>query len=135
MHTDARRDSAVSAVSAPVIAALPAEIDLSNSAEVGAVLRQSLRPGVSLVIADLTGTLFCDSSGIRQLLLARDLAAERQAELRLVVGAGGVRRALQITGADQVLALYPTLQAALAPRSGPQAGAGGGTPLGAEPAG
>ena len=87
MHTDERRDNAVSAVSAPVIAALPAEIDLSNSAEVGAALRQNFKPGVSLVIADLTGTVFCDSSGIRQLLLAHDLAAESQAELRLVARA------------------------------------------------
>ncbi len=90
---------------------------------------------MSLVIADLTGTVFCDSSGIRQLLLAHDLAAESQAELRLVAGASGVRRALQITGADQVLALYPTLQAALAARPGPKAGADGVTPLGAESAG
>jgi anti-anti-sigma regulatory factor len=47
---------------------LPAEIDIANSAGVAAALCGLLRAGA--VIADLTSTTFCDSSGIAALLRA-----------------------------------------------------------------
>ncbi len=114
MPPDALSDRAVGCLAAPEIVTLPAEIDLSNSAEVGAELRAAFAPGIAVVVGDLTRTVFCDSSGIRQLLLARDQAVESQAELRLAIGSDAVRRVLKTTGADQVLSLYPSLEAALA---------------------
>jgi hypothetical protein len=51
-------------------------------------LRSALTPGVTIVTADMTSTVFCDCSGIRSLLLAHDHAAARDAQLRLAVPAG-----------------------------------------------
>lgn len=113
---DAQSHRAVGCLAAPEIVTLPAEIDLSNSAEVGAELRAAFAPGVAVVVGDLTRTVFCDSSGIRQLLLTHDQAVESQAELRLAIGSDAVRRVLKTTGADQILSLYPSLEAALLPR-------------------
>lgn len=48
----------------PVIVTLPAEIDIANGAAVGQQLCSAFAPGVTLVIADMTPTVFCDSSGI-----------------------------------------------------------------------
>jgi anti-sigma B factor antagonist len=98
----------------PEIVALPDEIDITNSQRIGDELRAAFRrPDVAAVIADMTRTAFCDSSGIRHLLVANDIAAEVGAELRLVIESGAVLRVLQVTGLDRVLKIYPSLDDAL----------------------
>jgi anti-sigma B factor antagonist len=101
--------------SRPVIVPMPAEIDLANAARVGEQLCAAAVTGVTVIVADLTATQFCDSAGIRTLLRARDSVAARQAQLRLAVARdGAVRRALQAIGLQHVLPMYPTVEAALA---------------------
>ena len=109
--------------SGPVIVPMPAEIDLANAGHVGDQLCTAANPGVTVIVADLTATQFCDSAGIRTLLYARDNVAARHAQLRLAVArSGAVRRALQAIGLQHVLPMYPTVEAALAeppPAAGP----------------
>ena len=99
---------------APVIVPLPAEIDIANGAAVGQQLCSAFAPGVTIVIADMTATVFCDSSGISQLVLAHHCAAAHHAQLRLAVPHDQVRDVLKVTGVDRLLAIYPSLDAALA---------------------
>jgi anti-sigma B factor antagonist len=101
--------------SAPVaVVSLPAEIDLTNAEVVTAQVRASLQPGATAVVADLTATVFCDSAGIRQLLVASDLARASGARLLLAAPEdGAVRRVLKVTGMHQLLPAYATVQAAL----------------------
>jgi anti-sigma B factor antagonist len=98
----------------PVIVPLPAEIDEVNAGDVGEQLRAALTPGVRVVIADLGSTIFCDSSGVRQLLLAHKRAVASNRELRVVISSAGVLRVLAILGLDRVLEIYPDLASALA---------------------
>jgi hypothetical protein len=56
------------------------------------------------------------SSAMRALLEAHDTAIASRAELRLVIPPGTVLRALQITGLDRQLRIYPGLDAALTGR-------------------
>ena len=63
----------------PAVVALPAEIDMANADDVGEQLRSAFTPGVTMVVADLTLTVFCDSYGMRALVLARRCAAARHA--------------------------------------------------------
>ena len=51
-----------------VVVALPAEIDMANADQVGQQLGSAFAPGVRTVIADMTATTFCDSSGIGMLV-------------------------------------------------------------------
>jgi anti-sigma B factor antagonist len=104
----------VSPLAIPAIVTFPAELDVTNADRVTSELQAAFGPGVTVVIGDLSGTQFCDSSGARCLLQARDTAAARQAGLRLVIPAGAVLRMLTLAGFDQLLQLYPTLQLALA---------------------
>jgi anti-sigma B factor antagonist len=97
----------------PEIVALPDEIDIANSERIGDEMRAALSPDAAVVIADMTRTAFCDSSGIRRLLVANDKATAVGAELRLVIESCAVLRILQVTGADRLLSIYPSLQAAL----------------------
>jgi anti-sigma B factor antagonist len=107
----------VTPLSVPEITTLPAEIDAGNSGQAGRELRAAFRPGVSVVIADMTQTTFADSSALRALLEAQDTAAASQAELRLVIPGGTVLRALQITGLDRLFRIYPSMDAALSNRA------------------
>jgi anti-sigma B factor antagonist len=106
-----------------VVIALPAEIDMANAGRVGAELSSALAPGVRTVIADMTATRFCDSSGISVLVRAHKQAVASRTELRLVVPSGAVLRALTLVRMDDVLPIYPSLSQALAagPAPGPRA--------------
>ena len=98
----------------PEIVALPEEIDTNNAEVVGGELHAAFRPGVSVVIADMSATNFCDSSAVRHLVRASERAAEVGAELRLAAESGAVLRVLEVTGVDRILRVYHGLQAALA---------------------
>ena len=80
----------------------------------GEELGSAFAPGVAAVIADMRATTFCDSSGARELLLTHHKATAGGIELRMVMPSAGVRRIFQLTGLDQVLAIYPTLAAGCA---------------------
>lgn len=96
-----------------VVIVLPAEIDMANADRVGQQLGAALAPGVATVIADMTATRFCDSSGISMLVQAHGQAAANGTELRLVVASAAVLRTLTLTGLDQLLPIYPSLSQAL----------------------
>jgi anti-sigma B factor antagonist len=99
-----------SAQAAPSVVVLPAEIDVTNSDEVYQQLTEALSPGVGTVIADLTSTSFCDSSGVHAIVRAHELAAARDVGIRLAVAPGGsVRRVLQLTGADRVVPVFASV--------------------------
>lgn len=98
----------------PQTIAFPPEVDISNCIRLGAELHAAIRPGVAIVIADLTLTEFCDSAGVGVLVKAWKEAQVTGTDLRIVMPAGNVRRILQITGTDKVLRIYPRIGAALA---------------------
>ncbi|MGH3246343.1 MAG: STAS domain-containing protein [Trebonia sp.] len=98
----------------PSVVVLPAEIDVTNSEEVYEQLTAALSPGVGMVIADLTSTSFCDSSGVHALMHAHEQAAARDVGFRLAVSPGSsVRRVLQLTGADHVVPVFASVQEAI----------------------
>jgi anti-anti-sigma factor len=61
----------------------------------------------------MTSTVFCDSYGMRCLVLAYRCAAGHQARLHLAVLDTGVRQVLELAGLDRLLPVYPSLGAAL----------------------
>ncbi len=105
-----------------VVVALPAELDMASADWVGQQLGAALAPGVKTVIADLTATTFCDSSGISVLVRAYKQAAANGTQLRLVVPSTAVLSSLRLVQMDYLLPIYPTLSQALAagPASSPQ---------------
>jgi anti-sigma B factor antagonist len=91
---------------------IPAEIDISNAAEVAIRLRRACR-AARVVVADMTLTTFCDSRGMQEILLAHQHAKEQGGELRVVAPAENVLRVWQLAGADAFLLIYPDIPAAL----------------------
>ena len=93
---------------------MPAEIDVTNSAGLDSLLAAVAAERPEIVPADMTGTHFCDSSGIPALARAHRLATENGAELRLAVSRSPARRVLELTGLDQVLPVFADVQQSLA---------------------
>jgi anti-sigma B factor antagonist len=96
-----------------IVVTLPSEIDLANADHVGKDLDAALGPGVGVVLADMSGTRFCDTSGIHALVMAHKRAKASSTGFRVVAGPGEVRHVLEILGLDTVLAINPRLDAAL----------------------
>src|SRR5215469_4448769 len=100
---------------AVVALALPAEIDITNALDSCAQLCAAMDDGAQLVIADMTATRFCDTSGFRMLLLASQIAVDHRTDFRVVMPTGGaVLRALKMLGIDKVLSTYSSLPDAMA---------------------
>jgi anti-sigma B factor antagonist len=98
----------------PVVVELPAEIDVTNSEQVYQQLVAVLAPGVGTVVADMTGTIFCDSSGVHAIMHAYETAEARDVRIRLAVSPGtSVRRVLQLIGVGRLIPVYPSLEEAL----------------------
>jgi anti-sigma B factor antagonist len=101
----------------PAIVVLPAEIDVTNSDQVLAQLAAALAPGAPLVVADMTATVFCDTSGVRTLVEANQQAQTQNAGFRIAIPSeGSVRRVLELTGIIRVLPVYFGLEDAIGTR-------------------
>jgi anti-anti-sigma factor len=100
---------------AAVIVTMPADIDLTNQDQAYDQLYAAFASGASVVIADFTGTSFCDCSSMRRLLAVQARAA-RDAQLRVAITPdGAVRRIVELMQMDRRLAIYPAAQAAIPP--------------------
>lgn len=96
-----------------VVVELPGEQDVSISGELESLL-ESLLSSNRLVVADLTGSTFIDSSIVRALVRADRLAKAHGTTFRLQFGTAPiVRRALELTGLLDRLETAPTREAAL----------------------
>ena len=98
----------------PVVVVLPAEIDVTNSGQVYDQLVSVLAPGVQTVIADMTSTTFCDSSGVHAIMHAYESGAAHGGQMVLAVSpATSVRRVLELIGVGGLMPVYTSLQEAL----------------------
>ncbi len=97
-----------------VVVRLPAEIDSSNAEHVRQRLCSALTPGVRIVVADLTNTSFCDVAGVRSLVRVRNHAVTMNAQVRLAVRPGSVRRLLAMVSPGGQFHIYPSTGEAIA---------------------
>jgi anti-anti-sigma factor len=98
----------------PVVVVLPAEIDVTNSEQVYEQLVAAFAPGVATVIADMTSTGFCDSSGVHAIMHAYESADARDVRMRLAVSpTTSVRRVLELIGVGRLMPVHASLQEAL----------------------
>jgi anti-sigma B factor antagonist len=89
------------------------EFDASNAAELRELLLCELGKA-SVVVVDLSGTTFIDSTVLGALVAGRRRAGLVSGALRLVAPTRNVARVLQITALNRVFSIYPDIDAALA---------------------
>ncbi|MET4647798.1 STAS domain-containing protein [Streptomyces sp. NPDC006539] len=104
------------AVTGPVLE-ITGHLDHATAPELRqAVDRVTLASG-QLLVVDLAGLEFCDSSGITALLAARNLAMEQCGDIALVAVPANTVRILRIAGLDRVFTLHPDTSTATDPGS------------------
>jgi anti-sigma B factor antagonist len=97
----------------PVVTA-PQEIDITNAPELGSALMQAAADGPGTLVADMTRTVFCDSSGLHTLLAVHKRAQAEGGELLLVIRSAAVLRIFAITTIDRMIPNFTSLDEALA---------------------
>jgi anti-sigma B factor antagonist len=97
----------------PVVAA-PAEIDITNAPDLRAALLQAAACEHGTLVADMTRTRFCDSSGLHTLLAAHKRAQAEGGELLLVITSAAVLRIFALTSVDRMIPNFTSLDDALA---------------------
>jgi anti-sigma B factor antagonist len=100
----------------PVVAA-PEEIDITNAPELRSALLEAAAHGHGTLVADLSRTQFCDSSGLHTLLAAHKWAQAEGGEMLLVIPGTAVLRVFALTCVDRIIPNFTTLEEALAQTS------------------
>ena len=86
--------------------AVRGELELATAAQLSAALDEAIRTTEGPFVVDLSNVGFLDSSGIACLMRARALLGREDRVLGLICPPGSTRRALEITGVDELVALY-----------------------------
>jgi anti-anti-sigma factor len=89
------------------------DIDMTASREFGRRLEGALRASPGDVVLDLVEVVHLDSTALRALLAARNLAEER-GTLLVLVCVGPVLQVLDVTGLTELFAIQPDRESALA---------------------
>ena len=97
-----------------VIVGLPDEIDATNIEQVRAALADALDGAPAMLVADMTRTTYCCSEGLRTLLRTHQAAQQAGTPLRIAGVQPQVRRILMLTGTNEFLDVYPSIEAASA---------------------
>lgn len=90
------------------------EVDMASAPQLQSALEKIQRGGTPMIV-DMSEVGFLGSAGLSVLLVISEAA--EQNGLR-VVASEAVRRPIELTGLDKLLAVYGSLDAALAPGSG-----------------
>ncbi len=96
-------------VSDRVVLSLTGELDMASTEVLEHALDSEEVRRHALVVLDLEGVQFIDSTGLRCILAALELCRARQQEFAITPGSQQVQRLLRITGAAEHL---PTIPAA-----------------------
>ena len=86
--------------------AVRGEIELATAPELTAALDEAIRRTSGLFVVDLSTVGFLDSTGISCLVRARALLGADDRTLALICPPGSARRALELTGLDELVAIY-----------------------------
>jgi anti-sigma B factor antagonist len=94
--------------------ALAGEVDIAVAKQVEAALDDGIRESTGAFVLDLCDLEFLDSSGVSLILRARALLGREERELVIVCAPGPVHRLFEMTGVLELLALFPSREAAAA---------------------
>jgi anti-sigma B factor antagonist len=77
---------------------LRGELDIAPAADVEATVLRLCADGAGAIAIDLSGLTFMGSTGIRLVLSAREVCAERGCEFFVIPGPPSVQRLFELTG-------------------------------------
>lgn len=98
---------------AVTIASLEGELDIATTPALRERLLNVFRPGVRLLVIDLSGVSFCDVSALAVLVATQRRAGRLGITVRLSAPRPQVTKLLRVTGLDQCFTICATLGDAL----------------------
>ena len=98
---------------AVTIASLEGELDIATTPALRERLLNVFRPGVRLLVIDLSGVSFCDVSALAVLVATQRRARRLGITVRLSAPRPQVTKLLRVTGLDQCFTICATLDHAL----------------------
>lgn len=96
----------------PVVTAA-VEVDATNAQDLRDAIVTALSAGAERLIVDMSGTEFCDSTGLNVLVRAHKRLEEAGGELLLVATEPTLLRIFKVTGMDTMFHLFASLDEAL----------------------
>jgi anti-sigma B factor antagonist len=97
-----------------VICEVAGEIDLATSSQLSETLTAAFAGAPEAVVADLSAVTFLDSSGLRVLIDAHVSMSTSATRFAVVAAGSATLRPLHLTGLDEEIAVFDSLDAALA---------------------
>jgi anti-anti-sigma factor len=94
------------------VVAVGGEVDLSTAPAFEAVIVTALKEGPRVLVIDLSGVTFMASVGLR-ILVATQEELRESVRVAVVANNPATSRPIQMTGLDEIIALYPSLDEAL----------------------
>ena len=99
-----------------IVYKLKGSLDFETAPSLRAALMEAADEGKHDIVVDLPHLEFLDSSGLGAIIGAHKRALEHDGRVRLIISPGPIERLLTITGLMNVLAVYPSIEAALEDR-------------------
>jgi anti-sigma B factor antagonist len=97
------------------VVAVRGEVDIFTAPEFKARIHEAIEAGRDLVIVDLSGATFIDSSSLGVLIAAHRRLVQRDGRLVIACDVPAVLNTFKITGLDAVLEVFTSRDEALAP--------------------
>jgi anti-sigma B factor antagonist len=94
------------------VVSIGGEIDLNTAPEFEAAIAAALEEDPPVVLIELSEVRFMASVGLRILAATREKAS-KSTQVAVIASSAAASRPIQLTGLDQVVSLYPTLDEAL----------------------
>jgi anti-sigma B factor antagonist len=100
-------------VSGVPVVVTPEAVDITNADGLRAALLESSEQSHGRLVVDMSGTQFCDTAGLHALVGAHKRALAQGGQVRLVVSGAAVQRIFALTGLDQVIPNFASVQEAV----------------------
>jgi anti-sigma B factor antagonist len=94
------------------VVGLAGESDVYTYDQLRGALQSEAGKGVPLLVVDLSGLEFMDSTGVQVLLDIRVMMNDRGGKLALAAPQATVARVLNLVGADQLIPVFSTVEEA-----------------------
>jgi anti-sigma B factor antagonist len=98
----------------PAVLSVGGDLDLNTAPELMQALTRLVDGGERRVVVDLAGVGFCDSSGLSVLVRVRNRLTGLGGSVTLAAPTPIVQRVLEISGLDEILGTYPSVDEARA---------------------
>ncbi|MBK6762112.1 MAG: STAS domain-containing protein [Micrococcales bacterium] len=89
------------------------EVDLHTAATLQAELESAVAAQAPLIVVDLAAVDFMDSTGLSVIVATVAAVREYRGEVRVVTAAGKITKVFTLTGVDQQVGMYATVEEAL----------------------